>query len=335
MSLPPRSPASPISRIFAVSDTETLQTLCGPHHRNLERLEQRLEDYQLRAESQGGGIMLFGLAEGVSIAEFALGAYLQKVTSGTKPGELEFDGAINGALSRLMQSAGPIKGLKVKVQAQTAGQTAYLSALQNEEAGLVFGVGPAGTGKTFLAVAIGAAELATGRRDRLIVARPAVEAGEKLGFLPGDLEDKVDPYMLPIWDSLRELFGQEQLDRRRLRGEIEVAPLAFMRGRTLKNAFVIIDEAQNATIPQMKMVLTRLGRNSRMVVTGDPSQVDLPSKQPSGLRHALNILKGVDGVRQMYLSRSDVVRHDLVSRIVDAYDKAEKQSPPDGQADER
>ena len=197
MSLPPRSPASQISRIFAVSDTETLQTLCGPHHRNLERLEQRLEDYQLRAESQGGGIMLFGLAEGVSIAEFALGAYLQKVTSGTAPGELEFDGAINGALSRLMQSAGPIKGLKVKVQAQTAGQTAYLSALQNEEAGLVFGVGPAGTGKTFLAVAIGAAELATGRRDRLIVARPAVEAGEKLGFLPGDLEDKVDPYMLP------------------------------------------------------------------------------------------------------------------------------------------
>lgn len=327
MSLPPRSPASPISRIFAVSDTETLLTLCGPHHRNLERLEQRLEDYQLRAESQGGGIMLFGLAEGVSIAEFALGAYQQKITSGVTPGELEFDGAINSALSRLMQSSGPIKGLKVKVQPQTAGQTAYLSALQNEDAGLVFGVGPAGTGKTFLAVAVGAAELASGRRDRLIVARPAVEAGENLGFLPGDLEDKVDPYMLPIWDSLRELFGQEQLDRRRLRGEIEVAPLAFMRGRTLKNAFVIIDEAQNATIPQMKMVLTRLGRNSRMVVTGDPTQVDLPTRQPSGLRHALSILQDVDGVRQMYLSRSDVVRHDLVSRIVDAYDRAESQQP--------
>ncbi len=322
-----------MSRIFSVSDTDMLRNLCGPHHRNLERLEQRFEDFSLRAESQGGGIMLFGAAEGVAVAETALGAYMQKLLAGTEPGELEFEGAINTALTSTVKSGGPVRGLKSRIQAQTAGQTAYLSALQDETAGLVFGVGPAGTGKTFLAVATGAAELVAGKRERLIVARPAVEAGEKLGFLPGDLEDKVDPYMLPIWDSLRELFGQDQLDRRRLRGEIEVAPLAFMRGRTLKNAFIIIDEAQNASIPQMKMVLTRLGRNSRMVVTGDPSQVDLPSKQPSGLPHALHILRSVPGVRQMRLTASDVVRHDLVSRIVDAYDRAESGSHDDGRSD--
>ena len=333
MSLRPKSPSAPVSRIFSVKDSDMLHNLCGPHHRNLERLEQRFEDFSLRAESQGGGIMLFGAAEGVAVAEAALGAYMQKLLSGTEPGELEFEGAINIALSSTTKSSGPVRGLKTRIQAQTAGQTAYLSALQDDTAGLVFGVGPAGTGKTFLAVATGAAALVSGQCERLIVARPAVEAGEKLGFLPGDLEDKVDPYMLPIWDSLRELFGQDQLDRRRLRGEIEVAPLAFMRGRTLKNAFIIIDEAQNASIPQMKMVLTRLGRNSRMVVTGDPSQVDLPSKQPSGLPHAMHILRSVPGVRQMRLTASDVVRHDLVSRIVDAYERAESGAENDGLSD--
>ena len=310
-----------------------LRTLCGVHHQNLERLEHRFEDYGLRIESQGGGIMLFGGAAGVAIAETALGAYLQKLRSGVKPGELEFEGAINSALSLNMKSSGPLKGLKSQVQAQTEGQSAYLSALRDEASGLVFGVGPAGTGKTFLAVAVGASELVSGKRDRLIVARPAVEAGENLGFLPGDLAEKVDPYMLPIWDSLRELLGQDQLDKRRLRGEIEVAPLAFMRGRTLKNAFVIVDEAQNATIPQMKMVLTRLGRNSRMVVTGDPSQVDLPSRQPSGLAHGMHILRSVPGVSQMRLTKSDVVRHDLVSRIVDAYERAEAGTLDDGRSD--
>ena len=154
--------------------------------------------------------------------------------------------------------------------------------------------------------------------------RPAVEAGENLGFLPGDLEDKVDPYMQPIWDALRELMGQEQMMRRRARGEIEVAPIAFMRGRTLKNAFVIVDEAQNTTIQQMKMVLTRLGRDSRMVVTGDPGQVDLPGRQASGLAHALRILDGVKGVSQMRLTAADVVRHDLVGRIIKAYDASDK-----------
>jgi phosphate starvation-inducible PhoH-like protein len=310
-----------------------MQAICGPHHKNLERLEQRFEDFSLRAESQGGGIMLFGAAEGVSYAEAALSNYLSKLQSGTEPGEIEFENAINKSLSATAKSGGPLKGLKAPVQPQTAGQTTYLASLRDDQNGLVFGVGPAGTGKTFLAVAVGASALATGKVDRLIVARPAVEAGEKLGFLPGDLEEKVDPYMLPIWDSLRELFGQEQMERRRARGEIEVAPLAFMRGRTLKKAFVIVDEAQNATIPQMKMVLTRLGRDSRMVVTGDPSQVDLPDRQPSGLAHALHILRSVPGVATMRLSGSDVVRHDLVSRIVDAYERNENKAKSDGLSD--
>ncbi len=333
MSLRPKSPGAPVSRIFSVSSSDLLHTLCGPHQKNLERLEQRFEDFSLRAESQGGGIMLFGAAQGVSYAEAALSNYLSSLQSGGEAGDVPFENAINMALSTTRRSGGPLKGLRTSIEAQTAGQTAYLAALRDEQNGLVFGVGPAGTGKTFLAVAVGASDLATGKYDRLIVARPAVEAGEKLGFLPGDLEEKVDPYMLPIWDSLRELFGQDQMERRRARGEIEVAPLAFMRGRTLKNAFVIVDEAQNATIPQMKMVLTRLGRNSRMVVTGDPSQVDLPNRQPSGLAHALNILRSVPGVSQMRLSGSDVVRHDLVSRIVDAYDRHENSSKDDGLSD--
>jgi phosphate starvation-inducible protein PhoH and related proteins len=214
------------------------------------------------------------------------------------------------------------------VLAQTPGQRAYLDQLRQDESGLVFGVGPAGTGKTYLAVAVGAAELRASKRERLIVARPAVEAGEKLGFLPGDMEDKVDPYMLPIWDALNELLGAQEVERRKERKEIEVAPLAFMRGRTLKNAFVIVDEAQNATAPQMKMVLTRLGRGSRMVVTGDPSQSDLPFNAKSGLSHAISILKGVKGVALSELTAQDVVRHELVARIVHAYDKDAQRSGP-------
>ncbi|HBF90004.1 MAG TPA: phosphate starvation-inducible protein PhoH, partial [Hyphomonas atlantica] len=209
--------------------------------------------------------------------------------------------------------------MKKPITPQTRGQSRYIDLLANPDNAMIFGVGPAGTGKTFLAVAAGVSELLSGARQRLIVTRPAVEAGEKLGFLPGTLEEKVDPYMLPIWDSLRELMGQEQMERRMARGEIEVAPLAFMRGRTLKNAFVIVDEAQNTTIPQMKMVLTRLGRDSRMVITGDPGQVDLPGSQPSGMRHALEILSDVEGVNVHKLTAADVVRHGLVSRIIDAY----------------
>nr|WP_290919003.1 PhoH family protein [Hyphomonas sp. 34-62-18] len=307
-----------VSRLYEVREAERLRDLCGPHHRHLTLLETRLKAYGLQAESQGGGIRLSGTQEGVSIAEAALADFERRLRSGGEPSEMELDGALQAAQSP-SQSFSGLRGLKKSVTAMTRGQAKYLDVLANPDNALVFGVGPAGTGKTYLAVATGVAELNAGIRQRLIVTRPAVEAGEKLGFLPGTLEEKVDPYMLPIWDSLRELMGQEQMERRMVRGEIEVAPIAFMRGRTLKNAFVIVDEAQNTTAAQMKMVLTRLGRDSRMVITGDPDQVDLPGNQESGLKLALRILANVEGISVQRLTAADVVRHGLVSRIIDAY----------------
>lgn len=307
-----------VTRMYLVEAAARLQDLCGPNHRFLQRLEAKLEDYDLRIESQGGGIELSGTEEGVALAEAALSEMERRMDGGAEMTEMELDGAVEAAQSPI-GSFGGLKGLKKPIKPQTRGQAKYLHQLTNLDNGLVFGVGPAGTGKTFLAVAQGVSELLSGARARLIVTRPAVEAGEKLGFLPGTLEEKVDPYMLPIWDSLRELMGQEQMERRLARGEIEVAPLAFMRGRTLKKAFVIVDEAQNTTVMQMKMVLTRLGRDSRMVVTGDPGQVDLPGHTKSGLRHAIDILGDVEGVSVSPLTGADVVRHGLVSKIIDAY----------------
>lgn len=307
-----------VSRLYEVRDSERLRDLCGPHHRHLTLLETRLKAFDVQAESQGGGIRLSGAQEGVSIAEAALADFERRLRGGGEPSEMELDGALQAAQSPAQSFSG-LRGLKKSVTAMTRGQAKYLDILANPDNALVFGVGPAGTGKTFLAVATGVAELNAGLRQRLIVTRPAVEAGEKLGFLPGTLEEKVDPYMLPIWDALRELMGQEQMERRMARGEIEVAPIAFMRGRTLKNAFVIVDEAQNTTAAQMKMVLTRLGRDSRMVVTGDPDQVDLPGSQESGLKQGLRILKDVEGISVHRLTAADVVRHGLVSRIIDAY----------------
>lgn len=318
-----RPKLSTVSKIYDVNNATMLQDLCGPNHRNLVLLEQKLEMYDLTAESQGGGVLLKGTSEGVSLAEGALAEFERRIRDGGDASRLELQGALEAATSPGQTFRG-LKGLKKPVSAQTRGQARYIDLLANPDNGLVFGVGPAGTGKTFLAVAAGVAELLGGLRQRLIVTRPAVEAGEKLGFLPGTLEEKVDPYMLPIWDALRELMGQEQMERRMARGEIEVAPLAFMRGRTLKNAFVIVDEAQNTTIPQMKMVLTRLGRDSRMIVTGDPGQVDLPGHQDSGLKHALGVLADIKGIEVHQLTAKDVVRHGLVSRIIDAYDASGK-----------
>jgi phosphate starvation-inducible PhoH-like protein len=188
---------------------------------------------------------------------------------------------------------------------------------------LVFGLGPAGTGKTYLAVAVAAAMLKAKRVDRIILSRPAVEAGERLGFLPGDMKEKVDPYLRPLYDALYDMMPGEQVERRLASGEIEVAPLAFMRGRTLANAFVILDEAQNTTPTQMKMFLTRLGENSRMAVTGDLSQVDLPLGNKSGLRDAVEALDSVEGVAFIEFTAADVVRHPLVTRIVHAYNRRE------------
>lgn len=309
-----------MSRIWEPRDASLLQLICGPNHKNLLLLETELADGNLKAESQGGGIRLEGSADAVSTAEIALSAFEATLANNPEAGLPALEGAIEQARSP-DQSYQTLTGLKVPIKPQTNAQAKYLDLLTGSKNDLIFGVGPAGTGKTFLAVAAGAAALKNKSAAKLIITRPAVEAGENLGFLPGDLEEKVEPYLRPIWDALDETLGADQAGRLREKRVIEVAPLAFMRGRTLKNAFVIMDEAQNATIAQMKMVLTRLGRDSRMVVTGDPGQVDLPRSQPSGLAHALKILRGVDGVGRVTFSANDVRRHALVSRIIMAYDK--------------
>jgi phosphate starvation-inducible PhoH-like protein len=208
------------------------------------------------------------------------------------------------------------------VTARTPMQDAYIRAFERAE--LTFGIGPAGTGKTYLAVAYAAAMLERGAVDRLVLSRPAVEAGERLGFLPGDMREKVDPYLRPLYDALYDMMPSEKVERGLQSEVIEVAPLAFMRGRTLSNAIVILDEAQNTTSMQMKMFLTRLGENSRMIVTGDPSQIDLPRGQVSGLVEAVGLLEGVAGIAQVRFTVADVVRHPLVARIVDAYDAADR-----------
>jgi phosphate starvation-inducible PhoH-like protein len=200
---------------------------------------------------------------------------------------------------------------------RSSNQGRYLSALRSND--LVFGVGPAGTGKTYLAVGMAVSMLLEGRVERIVLARPAVEAGERLGFLPGDMREKIDPYLRPLFDALHDLLPAEQVARRIERGEIEIAPLAFMRGRTLANAFVIVDEAQNTTVRQMKMLLTRLGEGARMAVTGDPGQVDLPPGERSGLIDAVDLLDGTEGVAVVRFENRDVVRHPMVARVLDAY----------------
>jgi phosphate starvation-inducible PhoH-like protein len=313
-----------------VASQHLLREVCGPAHSHLQLLEQSFADDDVRAESQGqsGEIVITGSGDGAKRAAESLEVFIGRIMSGAEASTAELEASIKLALSHGTGGASGdiISGLRKPIMAQTPGQRAYLEKLRQDSLGLIFGVGPAGTGKTFLAVAVGAAELKAGKRERLIVARPAVEAGEKLGFLPGTQEEKVDPYMLPIWDALNECLGAQEVDRRKERREIEVAPLAFMRGRTLKNAFVIIDEAQNATAPQMKMVLTRLGKGSRMIVTGDPSQTDLPFNTKSGLSHAIGILRGVKGVALEELTKADVVRHELVGRIIEAYDRDSNKS---------
>lgn len=208
-----------------------------------------------------------------------------------------------------------------QIKCKTVGQKKYVNALKEHE--LVFGIGPAGTGKTYLAVAMAVLAYKNKEVDRIILTRPAVEAGEKLGFLPGDLQSKVDPYLRPLYDALQDFFGMETYKTLLERGAIEVAPLAYMRGRTLNSSFIILDEAQNCSVEQMKMFLTRFGEGSRVVVTGDITQIDLPYERKSGLIHAVNILDGVEGIGIVRLTHKDVVRHELVQRIIRAYEKAE------------
>jgi phosphate starvation-inducible protein PhoH and related proteins len=309
-----------VTRLYTPENPALLPAICGPQYRTLMKLEMALIDGKLKADSQGGSIRLTGTQAAVADGEAALAAFERMLKSDPTAGEDAFEGAIDQARAPA-ESYGSLTGLRVPVMPQTRTQAQYIDYLTREGRDLVFGVGPAGTGKTYLAVAAGAAELRKKTKERLIITRPAVEAGENLGFLPGDLEEKVEPYLRPIWDALNEVLGADHVERMREKKIIEVAPLAFMRGRTLKNAFVIMDEAQNATVGQTKMVLTRLGRDSRMVVTGDPGQVDLPPKTQSGLAHALRILEGVEGTGIVHFTASDVRRHALVSRIIRAYDK--------------
>ncbi len=303
---------------FLPLSDDAVRAVAGPHGRHAALIEQAFDAH---VETPGGGVTLKGQAAKRQGARRAIEALAARVALGAPVDESDVRAAIATARAPeggLSQSAALPMGRRGVVAPKTRAQDAYLEALRTHP--LVFGVGPAGTGKTFLAVAHGASLLLRGEVDRLVVTRPAVEAGERLGFLPGDMNEKVDPYLAPIWEALNDLIGGEQVRRRRDRGEIEVAPIAFMRGRTLSHAFVILDEAQNTSRLQMKMVLTRLGEGARMAVTGDPSQVDLPNRSESGLGHAVSILEGVEGVAVSRFAAADVVRHPLVERIVRAYD---------------
>jgi phosphate starvation-inducible PhoH-like protein len=291
------------------------RAVAGANSRHAALIE---DAFDVLVETPGGGVSLTGDSKGRAQAKKAVQAIAERADQGLDIAEADVRVAIGNARSG---NAGPGNlpvGRRGQVAPKTKTQAEYLQALGSCE--LVFGLGPAGTGKTFLAVAHGAGLLLRGEVDRLIVSRPAVEAGERLGFLPGDLTEKVDPYMAPVWEALTDILGAEQLRRRREKGEIEVAPIAFLRGRTLAHAFVIVDEAQNATRLQMKMVLTRLGEGARMVVTGDPTQIDLVNVRDSGLAHAVGLLEGVKGIGVTRFSAEDVVRHPLVERIVRAYD---------------
>ncbi len=299
------------------SDNALLQQLVGPHNANLARLEQRLD---VELHSHGNTVTIEGTKPQVDKAATALDRLYGRLVSGAGIDSGDVDSAARFALEG---SDGDqdltIRTRKRHISPRSPMQASYLRALNDFE--LVFALGPAGTGKTYIAVAKAVAMKLAGVVDRIVLSRPAVEAGERLGFLPGDMREKVDPYLRPLYDALHEMLPGDQVTKLMISGEIEVAPLAFMRGRTLSNAFIILDEAQNTTTMQMKMALTRMGENARMVVTGDLSQVDLPRGTVSGLQDALDTLDGVEGVGRIAFSARDVVRHDLVTRIVEAYDR--------------
>lgn len=309
-------------------DNQLLPALYGDFDRHLARVEQVLG---VTVASRGNNVIITGDAATANIARMALESLYQRLTEGLDVAIAEVDAAVRLARSAAESDGSGVAELstgklvirtpKRHISPRSPGQQRYIRALLDSE--LAFGLGPAGTGKTYLAVGMAVSMLTSGRVDRIILSRPAVEAGERLGFLPGDMRDKIDPYLRPLYDALYDMMPPEQVDRRLETGEIEVAPLAFMRGRTLSNAYVILDEAQNATSVQMKMFLTRLGENARMVVTGDLSQIDLPRGVASGLRHAIRTLGGVAGVAATHLHAEDVVRHELVSRIVSAYEAVE------------
>ena len=334
------SGASPDTEItVSFADNRCASIVFGQYDHNLAKIERRLN---VVAAANGNHVTLKGSATGVEQAKRALETLYNRAASGHAITLGEVDGALEesalqGSLFPSETSVGAQGFEEIRtrkkpgVRARNAAQSAYLRALKKCE--LVFSEGPAGTGKTWLAVGHAVSLLEQGVVERIILSRPAVEAGERLGFLPGDMREKVDPYLRPIYDALQDFMDARMVERGMQTGMIEVAPLAFMRGRTLSNACVLLDEAQNTTTMQMKMFLTRLGEGSRMIINGDPSQIDLPPGQKSGLTNALSILAGVEGIGHVVFREGDVVRHDLVRRIVDAYGAAGRAAA--GKAEDR
>lgn len=311
------------------SDNTLFSQLVGPGDANITQIENR---FGVTIAARGNQISISGAdADDIGYAKNTLQYLYAELTKGQDIDAQSIEDAIRtvgGSLSLQHHDTNVPNG-KISIATKrkmifprSANQGEYLSAMQNKD--MTFGIGPAGTGKTYLAVAVGVSMLIAGKIDKIILTRPAVEAGEKLGFLPGDMREKVDPYLRPLYDAMHDMLPAEQVERRLTNGEIEIAPLAFMRGRTLSNAFVILDEAQNTTPVQMKMFLTRLGSNARMVITGDLSQIDLPNGIESGLNEAARILKNIPDIAFITFDENDIVRHPIVSKIVVAYDKETK-----------
>lgn len=326
---PPPSSQDARETLLEFPDNRLLIDLCGEFDRNLAQIEHKLSVHILR---RGNQLAVVGSAETQTQAAGVLQHLYQRleaqkpieagdIEAALRATELGEGTSVDDQLEMFANGLYEIRTRKKHVEPRTEAQKAYVRNLFEHE--MAFGIGPAGTGKTYLAVAVGVTMLINGQVDKILLSRPAVEAGERLGFLPGDMKDKIDPYMQPLYDALNDFLPAKQLAKLLEDKRIEIAPLAFMRGRTLSNAFVVLDEAQNATTMQMKMFLTRLGQGSRMVITGDRSQVDLPRGMPSGLQDAEKILGDVSGISFNYFTSKDVVRHPLVARVIEAYEKAE------------
>ena len=306
-----------------MGDLDALQRLLGTFDENLNIITRELG---VAASVEGTAVKVTGDAENAALAARVLEGILKLIRAGESVDktrivyciELAREGNLDN-IEQVMSDVVAVTFRGKQIKCKTLGQKKYVDAIKKNT--VVFGVGPAGTGKTYLAVCLAVSAYKGKQVEKIILTRPAVEAGEKLGFLPGDLQTKVDPYLRPLYDALQEMFGMETYGRLMEKGVIEVAPLAYMRGRTLSNAFVILDEAQNTTVEQMKMFLTRMGDGSKMVVNGDVTQIDLPDGRRSGLKHAVNVLKSVEGVGVVTLTAQDVVRHPLVMRIVRAYER--------------